>query len=288
MFVEQATAFSCHEETLIGILSMPENKHARVGVLIVVGGPQYRVGSHRQFVQLARALATAGFAVLRFDVRGMGDSSGESTGFESIDDDIAAALDAFGAALPDLEHFVLWGLCDGASAALLYWQRQHDRRVSGLVLANPWLRSTAGLAKTHVKHYYRRRLMEPEFWRKLLTGGVAYKAASELAKNLMFTLRGERKSRTPAADFRALMARGWSGFPGPILLLTSGDDYTAAEFLEGAKSLPQWSGAFSKSGLSHLQFDAADHTFSRARSRLEMEAALVDWLGRALPSRPSA
>ena len=46
------------------------------GVLIVTGGPQYRAGSHRQFVLLARFLAARGMAVLRFDYRGMGDSEG--------------------------------------------------------------------------------------------------------------------------------------------------------------------------------------------------------------------
>jgi len=50
---------------------------ADTGVLIVVGGPQYRVGSHRQFVMLARFLADHGVPCMRFDYRGMGDVSGE-------------------------------------------------------------------------------------------------------------------------------------------------------------------------------------------------------------------
>ncbi|KAB8057318.1 hydrolase 1, exosortase A system-associated, partial [Janthinobacterium violaceinigrum] len=58
---------------LVGILSLPAAPGPR-GVLIVTGGPQYRVGSHRQFVLLARALAAQGVPVLRFDLRGMGDS----------------------------------------------------------------------------------------------------------------------------------------------------------------------------------------------------------------------
>ena len=48
----------------------------------MVGGPQYRVGSHRQFTLMARAFAAAGYPVLRFDYRGIGDSEGESRGFE--------------------------------------------------------------------------------------------------------------------------------------------------------------------------------------------------------------
>jgi hypothetical protein len=49
-------------------------------VVIIVVGPQYRAGLHRQFVSLARTLSTAGFLVLRYDYRGMGDSDGEYLG----------------------------------------------------------------------------------------------------------------------------------------------------------------------------------------------------------------
>ena len=49
---------------------------APVGVLIIVGGPQYRVGSHRQFVKLSRALSQHNIASMRLDSSGMGDSSG--------------------------------------------------------------------------------------------------------------------------------------------------------------------------------------------------------------------
>ena len=60
-YTEQTTAFACAGETLLGILAEPQTP-AHTGVVVVVGGPQYRVGSHRQFVLLSRALAAAGFA----------------------------------------------------------------------------------------------------------------------------------------------------------------------------------------------------------------------------------
>lgn len=68
---EHALAFACNDSWLYGILSIPENTSSR-GVLVVVGGPQYRAGSHRQFTLLARDLAAYGVPVLRFDCRGMG------------------------------------------------------------------------------------------------------------------------------------------------------------------------------------------------------------------------
>ena len=71
---EQAFTFDCDGESLLGLLHRPAADAPadaeQTGVVIIVGGPQYRAGSHRQFVHLARALAGAGHPVLRFDVRG--------------------------------------------------------------------------------------------------------------------------------------------------------------------------------------------------------------------------
>src|SRR5881398_3691346 len=89
---EQAISIECEGDALVGILHEPTSP-AEVGVVVIVGGPQYRVGSHRQFVLLARTLAAAGFAVLRFDYRGMGDSSGEQRSFEAASADIGTAVD---------------------------------------------------------------------------------------------------------------------------------------------------------------------------------------------------
>src|SRR5258705_4562348 len=139
------------------------------GVVIVVGGPQYRVGSHRQFLLLARRLSAAGFPCLRFDYRGMGDSPGHFQGFEHVGAYIRAAIDALIAHAPGVRRVLLWGLCDAASAALLY--ASSDPRVIGLVIANPWVRSPATEARARVRHYYLRRLFSADFWKKVLSGG---------------------------------------------------------------------------------------------------------------------
>ena len=169
MFSEQAVTFSCASDQLLGIIAHPEQAK-RTGILIIVGGPQYRTGSHRQFLYLARTLAISGYPVMRFDYRGMGDSTGKLHNFEAVNADIAAAIDTFMAACPKLEHVVLWGLCDAASASLLYFHAHKDERLSGFVLLNPWVRSVATLARTQIKHYYVRRLLQAEFWRKILSG----------------------------------------------------------------------------------------------------------------------
>jgi uncharacterized protein len=71
-FAEEAITFACGDDQLLGILHHANGTPRRLGIVIVVGGPQYRVGSHRQFVLMSRAFAAEGYPVLRFDYRGNG------------------------------------------------------------------------------------------------------------------------------------------------------------------------------------------------------------------------
>ncbi|MCR5866039.1 hydrolase 1, exosortase A system-associated [Aquincola sp. J276] len=291
---ETAIVFACQGEQLVGVLTRPAvaPSPAKPGVLVVVGGPQYRVGAHRQFVELARALASQGHAVLRFDARGMGDSSGALHDFLQIDDDIAAAIDTL-CREAGVRQVVLWGLCDGASAALLYCRKTADPRVAGLALANPWVRSQESLAATHVKHYYLRRLLDGAFWRKLASGGVGRQAARELAGNLAAALRGRlgrRRGGVAAgpASYQDRMAQAWHRFGGPVLLLVSGDDYTAREFIDTTGSAPAWKGAMARPGLQRVDLPEADHTFSDRRYGSEVASATSAWLAGACTAGAAA
>ena len=275
-FTEQALVFGCSGEHLMGILALPDAPLS-TGVVIIVGGPQYRAGSHRQFVLLSRALAAAGHAVLRFDYRGMGDSTGGLQNFETVNADIATAINSLQANVPYLRKVVLWGLCDGASAALLYWHATQDPRVGGLCLLNPWVRSTASLAKTHVKHYYTQRLREKEFWVKLVSGQVASNAVRGLIGNVKLALSPQPKGAS--ATFQARMATAWKSFDGHILLLLSGDDYTAREFMEQARSNADWAGALQKNTATQHMEAEADHTFSELRFNSVVEKYTLDLLG---------
>jgi uncharacterized protein len=276
---EKPVVFGCAGEQLIGVLHVPEAS-IDVGVVVVVGGPQYRVGSHRQFVHLARALATEGFPVMRFDCRGMGDSSGAFPGFEALDPDVRAAIDAMTRELPDISRIVLFGLCDAASAALLYCTT--DARVSGLVLANPWVRTPAGEAASFVKHYYGRRVLERAFWTKLLTGRLDVLAALvDFLKKLMRGLTGARADAVSSAvPFVARMLHGLESFRGPVLVLVSEQDLTAQEFRDLCKSSPRWRAALGKPAVSVEEFAGADHTFSSGAARDRMNAVVLAWLSR--------
>lgn len=273
---DEALAFDCAGERLFGILSRQEASRD-IGVVIVVGGPQTRVGSHRQFTLLARTLAAAGFPVLRFDVRGMGDSEGAQRSFEELTPDISAAIDALQASCPEVRRIVLWGLCDAAAASLLYLDETADPRIAGLCLLNPWVRSEASLARTQVKHYYGQRLMQKEFWAKFLSGKLnVFAAFGELLRKL-----GQATGKAdsgPQLSFQQRMARGLRGFGGRTLLILSGDDYTAREFLEYAAGDEAWQGMLARPGLSRIDIAAADHTFSSHEWRKTVENACLDWL----------
>lgn len=272
-FREQALTFRCGEARLVGVLSRPATLQATRGVLIVVGGPQYRAGSHRQFTLLARHLAARGVPALRFDYRGMGDSEGAPRGFETVAEDIASALDAFFAALPEMKDVVIWGLCDAASAALDYAHR--DPRVSGIVLANPWVRTQAGIARAHIRHYYARRLLQGDFWRKLARGALDLRAS---ARSLARFARDAAAGASPPASLPERMLDGLRRFRGRVLVILSGDDLTASEFRDLVAASPEWRSALDAHGAAWFEIPEANHTFARRDWRDRVAARTGEWV----------
>jgi exosortase A-associated hydrolase 1 len=275
---ERALVIECAGAELVGILHAPASRPV-AGVVIVVGGPQYRVGSHRQFVLLARALAEGEVACLRFDCRGMGDSGGDFPGFEQIEPDVRAAVDCLLAQCPELERVHLWGLCDAAAAIAMYAWR--DPRIAGIAIANPWVRSAAGQAQVILEQYYLRRITSAEFWRKLFCGRLGIiRAARDLLQNWALA-RGSRpggRTAGKSGPFQERMLHGLQRFAGPVLLITSGEDLTAAEFIQLVSSSTGWQRALERAGVERQHLPAANHTFSSDRWRRQVELWTLAWL----------
>jgi exosortase A-associated hydrolase 1 len=284
-FEERAITFDCNDSALFGIASLPQ-QCARRGVLIVVGGPQYRVGSHRQFALLARSLAAQGIAVMRFDYRGMGDSGGDQRSFDDVGLDLRVAIDHFIATVPAIDEVILWGLCDAASAALFYGAG--DPRVCGLVLLNPWVRTSGGHAKTTLKHYYLDRLLQPALWRKIFSGRFDYVGALRSFLTRLGTTVGIGKpsAQAPAgapdartdAPLPERMLAGLTNFQGKVLLILSGRDLTAQEFSDLASGSSQWQRLLGGPRVTRRTLDEADHTFSRRIWRDQVSAWTGDWI----------
>jgi exosortase A-associated hydrolase 1 len=265
-FREEPVVFACAGEQLLGIVHHAPGTAGAVGVVVIVGGPQYRVGSHRQFTLMARALAAAGFAVMRFDHRGIGDSDGQARSFEDTAEDIRAAVGALALAVPSLQRVVLWGLCDAASAALL--SVPAHPLVRGLVLANPWVRTASGEAQTYLRHYYGGRFLQRAFWKKLAAGGVnPLRAARELLRTMLTARRAPAAGSAP--HYVERMRAGLAAFRGPVLLLLSERDLTAREFSDLCAASVPWSQVTSRDNVRVQPLAGADHTFSQ-RAWLEL------------------
>jgi len=245
------------------------------------------VGSHRQFVLLARALASLGIPVFRFDYRGMGDSSGSAVGFDGAGKDIRCAVDQFQLMAPSVTEIVLWGLCDAATAASFY--APSDSRVTALVLLNPWVYSEEGAAKAYLKYYYLRRLIDPELWQKIRQGKFDIRHSFRSLVSLLNSARGSGADNIQEAGSgeenletsKPLIVRmkdGLTQFDGKLLLILSGDDLTAAEFKDSVKATKGFERLLKKKAVTVQTIDEADHTFSRRTWRDDVVQRTVAWI----------
>ncbi|MBK1642406.1 hydrolase 1, exosortase A system-associated [Chromatium okenii] len=286
-FTEQPLVFQCADERLIGIIAQPNQHAVRTGVVIVVGGPQYRAGSHRQFTLLARDLAQKGISSLRFDYRGMGDSEGELRTFMAIDADIKAAIDTLLQQVPSVESVIIWGLCDAAAAALMY--APQDARVSGLVLLNPWVHTEATAARVRLTHYYVQRLTQPAFWRKLVSGrfafltswrDVLYSLRSTVLQSTDDRIKSAPQTAKQSHSFVIKMREGLQCFKGQVLFILSGNDLTAQEFISLTERDRHWRTVLQNRRVSQQLVPQANHTFSSEEWRTVVSTITVNFIVR--------
>lgn len=197
-------------ESLSGVLHAPEPAAPRAPVVLwLSAGQKVRQGAWRMNVVIARRLARRGVPVLRFDFNGFGDSEGDlrdgamvmdlygqiqSGGFR---DDVAAAA-RFALAETGASSVVMGGLCGGGISGL--FAAPLVRETYGHVLidlpvtissaarqaqlesdAAELLRSRPGETDTVIALYLRKAL-DPEAWRRLLSGRSDYKLITQALK----------------------------------------------------------------------------------------------------------
>ena len=271
---------------MLGVLHHPSLGVAPsgTGVVIVNGGAQYRAGAHRLFVQLARHLAAQGHAVLRFDFPGQGDSPGNPIGFEESAAHIGTAIDHLHALQPSPTRMALMGLCDGASGSLLYLDQMRDPRITHLMLLNPWVRSAVSQARVQVRHYYLQRLLMPDFWRKLMTGGVGLSALQELLQKVR-TMRAPANA-SPERSFQDRMASAWHAFGGSLLLVLSDKDLTAQEFRSYVEHSANWHDWKERGELMIQELNDADHTCSTPLGQSSLIKTVGNWLSSSQNKMP--
>jgi dienelactone hydrolase len=154
---EQAVVLGEHK-SLVGIVTQavrPAAPAIDLAVIILNTGIIHRVGHHRMYVPFSRALADAGYIVLRFDFSGIGDSDKRADSLPPLESnlsDIKEAIDWL-EVTGQIKRVVLLGLCSGADNGVLY--AANDPRVVGLVLMNPSIPPT----RKYLRDYISRRLL---------------------------------------------------------------------------------------------------------------------------------
>ena len=223
----QHLAIPCEGSTLAATLDLPAAP-AATGLLIVTGGNEIRSGAWGGQARFAARMAQAGYAVLRFDRRGVGDSDGPNGSYRSSAPDITAALTALRAAVPSLTHVAAWGNCDAASALMLTSGAGAD----ALILSNPWTfeqdepedDQPAEMPTAALRAHYINRLANPAALKRLLSGQVSL-------KTLLASLLAMLRPPAPPSSLAQTMASSLASFPGPVVILLAEADRTAQAFL---------------------------------------------------------
>ena len=149
--------------SLSGVLTESASDRAVAGVppvVLINSGILHKVGSCRLYVKLARALADAGVASLRFDLSGLGDSDVRKDALSFEESAVAETQEAMDylTRLRGSESFQLAGLCSGADVA--HMTAVVDARVVGMASID---------ARTHLTpgywwHNYRPKLFKAKYW----------------------------------------------------------------------------------------------------------------------------
>ena len=262
--------FDCAGDSLAGSV---DQAAATTGLLIVTGGNELRCGPYGSHAELAGKIATAGFPVMRFDRRGVGDSAGVNAGFADSRADIAAAIAAFRQQVPRLKQIVAFGNCDAASALML----ASGAGCAALVLANPWtfepepepvpepagnaapeIEAKPQMTPAAIRAHYLRRLMDPRAVLRLLTGKVK---VGQMAGSLIEAA----KPAPPPTSLAQDMATGLAQFSGPATLLVAESDRTGQVFLS------HWNKADQRIRIC----PKAGHSFVEPQARIWLQGQLL-------------
>ena len=265
---------------LTGTLSLPEGRAHDVGFVLLNAGVISRVGPQRLNVTLARALARAGYAALRFDLSGLGESRAapDSAGFEQ--QAIADTREAISLMMREcgVSQCVLFGLCSGADNG--FATALTDSRVCGLLLLDPYAYPTL---ISHLRAF-RLRLRQPgaatALWRTFASVLRRLAARSVRANDHELATDDQRTAPTRqvfAQQLCTLLDRGVA-----IYLMYSGS------LARHYNSPTQFEAVFGRRIASRLDAEFQPQS-NHTRTELSVQQALVerviDWARRKFAAR---
>jgi len=240
--------FGCEGAELAASL---DGSGGRTGLLLVTGGSQTRVGSHRMYERLAKSLAQLGYPCLRYDRRGVGDSAGEDPGFRGSGPDLEAAAALFRSESPGLGRMIGLGLCDGATALALFGAAA---KLDALILVNPWLveADSGEPPAAAIRAHYRKRLLSLEGWKKILSGAVDYRKLLRGIGKISARREDSSLAQETAFALAARRLRAWAIFAaGDATAIAAEQALGAPAFaglIEGRETIGSDSHTFARTG----------------------------------------
>jgi len=268
--MERAVSFES-DVTLRGVLSGPPD--ARAAVLFVHGWSGYRCGPHRMFVNTARRLAGEGIASLRFDLRGRGDSEGEteSADLDGMVADLLAAA-AFMRGEGGAERLFPLGICSGGNVVL--GAASLEKLFDGLILWSTPLFAPQKPKTDRARRSgfflveYAKKLGRRETYRRFLRGEIDY-------RGVLRTVLGRKKpkGRNPKDSGRDVMAE-LAGYRGPALFVYGSRD-------DEAIGAPEYYARFCQENGIDAAFhtvDGANHSYYSVAWETEVIETTLGWL----------
>lgn len=261
--VETAHTFG---DGLVGVLTRPAGAiRGKSALILLNAGLVQRVGPFRMYVQMARALAEAGFVVFRFDQSGLGDSPVSSRAGEGRKLGEAVAAMNLVTALTGMRSFVLGGLCSGADDAFNI--APHDLRVNGLLLLDGVAYPTFLYKLRHVVP----RLLNPA---KVMRGigRILRRTSGAAAATIDPNSFRDFPSRPEAIErLKALETRG----ADMLLLYTGGVD----RYYNHRRQARECFGDVARSPRIRTEYWAdCDHTFYVGAHRRRLVDTTVGWM----------
>ncbi len=201
------------QNSLVGIVTTPDNGTRQTTAIIILNsGTMHRVGACRVSVMLARALATDGHPVLRFDFSGIGDSTGRRDNIDVDERSVVEVAEAMNFLTEELKckHFVLHGLCSGARDA--FEASLRDDRIIGISQVDSHAYNNLRWYMT----YYRPRIFDVSIWNGYIKKHLLrlHKSSTEAQQNvndenLVLDIFPDLPPRKQIEEgYRTLVARG--------------------------------------------------------------------------------
>jgi pimeloyl-ACP methyl ester carboxylesterase len=273
--MEKPISFDSDGLKLYAILGLPDAGPAKQGVVLIHGWSGYRIGPNRILVRTARALNKAGFATLRFDLRGRGDSEGESaeTDLDAMIADTCRAASVL-KEQGGITHVALLGICSGANVAVgaaTLMPGGRELVLWSIMTFQPQKKRADAARRTgHFALGYLGKLFRAETWRRLFSGEINFK----MVWRVLFGSRSAEKEGRNLKDSSRDIMDEFTRYRGRALFIHGNRDPEA----RGAREVFQQFCPAHSIAAEFVLIDGSNHNFHSLKWMDDVITRSITWL----------